>query len=182
MASALRFSILIGAFWCAACSAQAGPTSTVEAQAVKPALGQGTASQNLINAYLVLQAKLAHDDVAGARAGFGSVLAAARVSSLEIAADLRKRIDGAAAAGGAAADIAKQRAAFGSLSAALIAWFAVQANPLSDGLTVAHCPMAFDGKGAKWLQRGEQIRNPYFGTEMLSCGAIDATLGPGKKL
>src|SRR3954452_20952194 len=106
MASAIRYCILIGVL-CAACGAPAGSTSTVEAQPVKPALGQGTASQNLINAYLVLQTKLAQDDVAGARAMFGNVLAAARVSSLEIAADLRKRVDAAAAAGGAAADLAK---------------------------------------------------------------------------
>jgi Cu(I)/Ag(I) efflux system membrane fusion protein len=181
MASAIRRSILIGVL-CAACSAPSGTTSLVEAQAVKPALGQGTASQNLINAYLVLQSKLARDDVPGARATFGNVLAAARASSLEISADLRKRVDVAAAAGGAAPDLAKQRAAFAALSDALLAWLAVQANPLSDGLSVAHCPMAFDGKGAKWLQRGEQIKNPYFGTEMLSCGAIDTTLMPGKKL
>src|SRR4249919_3075087 len=100
MASAIRCSILIGVL-CAACGAPAGTTSSVEAQAVKPALGQGTASQNLINAYLVLQAKLAHDDLAGARTTLGVVLAAARVASLEIAADLRKRVDAAAAAGGA---------------------------------------------------------------------------------
>ncbi len=31
----------------------------------------------------------------------------------------------------------------------------------------AHCPMAFDGTGADWLQSGTKIRNPYYGSMML---------------
>ena len=36
----------------------------------------------------------------------------------------------------------------------------------------AHCPMAFDNKGADCLQSGTKIRNPYYGSMMLECGAI----------
>jgi Cu(I)/Ag(I) efflux system membrane fusion protein len=32
-----------------------------------------------------------------------------------------------------------------------------------------HCPMAFDNKGAYWLQESEDTRNPYFGSSMLQC-------------
>jgi len=32
-----------------------------------------------------------------------------------------------------------------------------------------HCPMAFDNKGAYWLQNHEDTRNPYFGSSMLLC-------------
>jgi Cu(I)/Ag(I) efflux system membrane fusion protein len=32
------------------------------------------------------------------------------------------------------------------------------------------CPMAFDNKGAYWLSSTEDIRNPYFGDQMLKCG------------
>ena len=32
-----------------------------------------------------------------------------------------------------------------------------------------HCPMAFKGRGAIWLQTNDQIRNPYFGATMLKC-------------
>ncbi|PQJ09364.1 hypothetical protein CJD36_019140 [Flavipsychrobacter stenotrophus] len=35
-----------------------------------------------------------------------------------------------------------------------------------------HCPMAFDGKGAFWLSDEVNIRNPYFGDEMLECGEV----------
>lgn len=32
-----------------------------------------------------------------------------------------------------------------------------------------HCPMAFQGRGAIWLQRDTEVKNPYFGTSMLKC-------------
>lgn len=32
-----------------------------------------------------------------------------------------------------------------------------------------HCPMAFNNKGASWLQKDDQTRNPYFGATMLKC-------------
>ncbi len=32
-----------------------------------------------------------------------------------------------------------------------------------------HCPMAFNDKGAYWLQKSEDTRNPYFGASMLIC-------------
>ncbi|VAX38558.1 Probable Co/Zn/Cd efflux system membrane fusion protein [hydrothermal vent metagenome] len=32
-----------------------------------------------------------------------------------------------------------------------------------------HCPMAFGGKGAIWLQKDKKTRNPYYGSNMLEC-------------
>jgi len=32
------------------------------------------------------------------------------------------------------------------------------------------CPMANDGKGANWLSKEETVKNPYYGSQMLSCG------------
>ncbi len=43
---------------------------------------------------------------------------------------------------------------------------------------VAFCPMAFNFEGAKWIQRGTEINNPYFGDQMLRCGDIQSTLSP----
>ena len=34
------------------------------------------------------------------------------------------------------------------------------------------CPMYNDGKGAIWLSETKEIKNPFFGSEMLSCGEI----------
>lgn len=33
-----------------------------------------------------------------------------------------------------------------------------------------YCPMANDGKGANWLSKENEIKNPYYGSAMMSCG------------
>jgi len=38
------------------------------------------------------------------------------------------------------------------------------------------CPMANNDKGAYWLSEIEEIRNPYFGDAMLSCGETKETI------
>lgn len=43
------------------------------------------------------------------------------------------------------------------------------------------CPMAFDNKGASWLQKEEQIKNPYFGASMLVCGVVKEKFTPKGK-
>ncbi|MBC8310546.1 MAG: efflux RND transporter periplasmic adaptor subunit [Phycisphaerales bacterium] len=41
-----------------------------------------------------------------------------------------------------------------------------------------YCPMAFDFRGAFWLQRKDSLVNPYFGAEMLKCGETKKTFKP----
>lgn len=35
-----------------------------------------------------------------------------------------------------------------------------------------NCPMAFNNTGADWLSRSTEIKNPYFGSKMLTCGSV----------
>ncbi len=44
-----------------------------------------------------------------------------------------------------------------------------------------HCPMAFDFRGADWLQSGEEVENPYFGSTMFRCGTLDESFGPASE-
>ncbi len=43
-----------------------------------------------------------------------------------------------------------------------------------DKETIYHqfCPMAFNDAGAYWLSRTTDIKNPYFGKKMLTCGEV----------
>lgn len=38
------------------------------------------------------------------------------------------------------------------------------------------CPMANDNKGGYWLSETEEIKNPYFGDDMLNCGEVKEVL------
>jgi len=39
-----------------------------------------------------------------------------------------------------------------------------------------HCPMANDGKGANWLSKENAVKNPYYGSQMLTCGKTVETI------
>jgi len=39
-----------------------------------------------------------------------------------------------------------------------------------------HCPMFKDSKGAIWLSENKEIKNPYYGSKMISCGEIEETI------
>ncbi len=72
----------------------------------------------------------------------------------------------------APASIDEARSRFETMSEGVIILLREFGPPEGETLNLAHCPMAFDFKGADWVQRGDQIRNPYFGSEMLTCGSI----------
>lgn len=79
---------------------------------------------------------------------------------------------------GSTSDIESARERFEGMSEAVLALQAQFGHKGSETWYVAHCPMAFDNKGADWLQRGEQIRNPYFGSRMFRCGEVRESYAP----
>ncbi|MBW6457885.1 MAG: efflux RND transporter periplasmic adaptor subunit, partial [FCB group bacterium] len=73
-------------------------------------------------------------------------------------------------------DIERSRAAFEYVSNGMIT-LAKAFLPQEGTFYVQHCPMAFNNKGADWISREHDIRNPYFGSSMLTCGDVTDTLG-----
>ncbi len=47
-----------------------------------------------------------------------------------------------------------------------------QLKGLNQKLYVQHCPMADNNKGANWISAEKEIRNPYYGEAMLTCGSV----------
>ncbi|WP_010229981.1 DUF3347 domain-containing protein [Gillisia marina] len=43
-------------------------------------------------------------------------------------------------------------------------------------LYVLHCPMANSNKGAFWLSASSEVKNPYYGSAMLTCGEVKDTI------
>ena len=76
-------------------------------------------------------------------------------------------------------DVEAQRKDFQTLSDHLIE--AVELFGINrDKAYRAYCPMAFGDKGAYWLSEIEDIKNPYFGSAMLTCGENKAVYKKGE--
>jgi len=138
-----------------------------------------------LDALLATQRALAADDWEGARKD--AALAARALDGvtaepgegLDAAwSELRARGAKAAEAVAGDADIEASRAAFEEMAGVGVAMVHRFGHARRAPLIEAFCPMAFDGRGAAWLQEGEAIANPYFGTEMADCGEIRARFPP----
>ncbi|QDV47588.1 Cation efflux system protein CusB precursor [Stieleria neptunia] len=68
-----------------------------------------------------------------------------------------------------ATDLEAMRSAFALLSDELITIQRMFGFHSGSQLFELHCPMAFDGRGATWLQSNDTVRNPYYGGSMLKC-------------
>jgi len=72
---------------------------------------------------------------------------------------------------GGTEDLKEQRKEFTALSSDVIALFK-HVDLEKGSIYVQHCPMANNGDGGDWLSSEKTIRNPYYGDEMLECGAV----------
>lgn len=104
----------------------------------------------------------------------------AKIASAAIEAGA-KNIEGGATIAASAAkisaadDLKAQRTEFSTLSNEFIAL--VKKSGLNSGeLYVDYCPMALNDEGAYWVSNKKEIRNPYFGDEMLECGSVKETI------
>ncbi len=68
-------------------------------------------------------------------------------------------------------DLEKQRSFYVTLNENLIALI-TNVTSFKNTLYIQKCPMANSNKGAVWLSTEKEIRNPYFGDEMLKCGSV----------
>jgi len=139
--------------------------------------------ESLWKAYQDEHAALAGDDLDGARAahrGLTEALGGIDMSLLDQPAHMAwmkysANLEKAAAEADGVDDIEALRKSFALLSEEMrstLATFGV--SPV----VILHCPMAFNSRGASWLQADEAVRNPYFGAAMLKCGDVTGTL-PG---
>jgi Cu(I)/Ag(I) efflux system membrane fusion protein len=74
-------------------------------------------------------------------------------------------------------DIKSQREEFYLLSQQMTEVARRFGSALQGPVYLLHCPMAFDNKGAGWLQLDDQTLNPYFGAQMLQCGGVEEVIG-----
>jgi len=131
----------------------------------------------LFSAYLQIQRMLASDDVNGtskAIEAMQTAFAAVDDRSLDgptkqLWAKEQQQLEHIIKRIVAAQDIASARSEFALLSEELLVVVQRFAVTSLGDIYELHCPMAFDGRGATWLQNNDQPENPYFGASMLTC-------------
>ena len=167
--TSIRFSLVLGLLvacgGASACQAKDDPGSkqpaasavTLESPAASP--GASPASTGgLLDAYEAVRVKLANDQLPGDSAD-QLARRATEAGATEVYA--------AAAKLQSIQEIEAARKQFGEVSRELVERW--KKAPPPDTLHVYECPMA-QGYG-KWLQKEEQMANPYMGQRMLECGS-----------
>ncbi|SDI53908.1 efflux RND transporter periplasmic adaptor subunit [Winogradskyella thalassocola] len=84
--------------------------------------------------------------------------------------DIEKKIKADATSLSKSSKIEDQRRYFKSLSSHLTN--AIEVFGINEKVYHQFCPMGDDNKGAYWLSKEENVVNPYFGGEMLTCGEV----------
>ena len=117
--------------------------------------------KSALDHYLSIQADLAKDSIQGLDAEANVIAKLAGGDEMK-APEIAKEAETLAQA----RDLATAREAFKPLSASLIKYLA--GHKISGSYHEAYCPMV----NASWLQTGLNVRNPYLGSQMLTCGEL----------
>lgn len=137
--------------------------------------------------YLSLQYALSHDQFAPVKQHARELeQASAKVNRSEIEEraaqewqSLSKSLTASARELAASADMEAARLSFDGLSRHMIVLARRFGRAGGETLYLYHCPMAFDWRGADWLQGAEDLENPYFGAAMFKCGTLEGTIPGG---
>ena len=128
---------------------------------VAHSLNAADAAASMIDHAVAIQVSLSHDKMDGVAANATGLSS----DAASLGKPAEKIVAGAMALQ-KAKTIAEARDAFGKMSDALVAHLDAQKRKPANGVRVAYCPMA----RKPWLQKGEAIQNPYYGSQMLGCG------------
>lgn len=63
------------------------------------------------------------------------------------------------------------RKSFNEISESIIN-MEIRFKPNNETLYVLHCPMANNNKGGDWISASKEVKNPYYGKAMLTCGEV----------
>ena len=137
----------------AACS-QAATTATPPAKEMPSAV---------IDPYLRIADALASDSIEGVTSNAGQVATAATALGA-----LAFKIDTSAAQLTSAGGLDDAREKFAALSEAIDAYMTNLHLTPPEGVRVAFCPMVMK----PWMQNDGTLRNPYYGSQMLTCGSF----------
>ena len=158
-----------------------------EAKTIQPTfinLDAGVSShvKSLFDHYIHVKTALVNSNTAEAKKGADAILQVLKSFDRSLLSTQHKEaydknmsgIKSAAEGISNSSEIAKQREHFAQLSTSAYEL----AKSFGAGKTLYHdyCPMAFNNKGAMWLSEQKEIKNPYYGEEMMECGTVEEVI------
>lgn len=160
-----------------------GATTPPAGGAVLPESAKGSLDR-VFDAYFAMHAALSRDQLDPAKETAKSLLEAVTAFNETALPDalarqwrpLEPALRTSAEGVRAATTLPATRAAFEGVSNAMIAVAGRFGAGTRGRMLVYHCPMAFDNRGARWLQEKEGTENPYFGSAMFTCGVLKETI------
>lgn len=186
------FGIAIFAITLAACNNSSNTSNESQSKSDTPQVKteikndeiKGTASiNNIVSSYLQLKNALANDNgSAAASAGktimeavdkidTSSLTAAQKKSFEDVADDIKVNAEHCSTNGN---KIDHQREHFEMLSQDM--YDLVKVFGGGQTLYYDHCPMYNNNKGANWISETKEIKNPYLGKKMPTCGSVKEEL------
>lgn len=157
-------------------AARATPPAPTTAPADAAAPLEVPHTDDIVAAYLVLARQLGEKQKADAPLDAEKLIDVASMASHhaqgEAAAIAAKVAEAATALRGQ--PLAEQRKKFGMLGDAVIALVkrSAPSPKATPALYILHCPMAFDDIGGNWLQDHDDVANPFYATQMKTCGEV----------
>jgi hypothetical protein len=144
------------------------------------AFSQGSPISGLLSKYYNIKNALVANDAANAAkeaADFTALAKGVNITALaageqQVFKSIQDKLVADASTIAGSKDLTKQRTSFQTLSANIITLS--KATKVNNPVYVAYCPM----KRAYWLSAEQGIKNPYYGTAMLTCGSVTETIKP----
>ncbi|WP_452600752.1 efflux RND transporter periplasmic adaptor subunit [Pontimicrobium sp. MEBiC06410] len=133
--------------------------------------------------YILLKDALVNDDANGSQLVGKQINQSLKKVDMKLLSDekahnhwmtIQKELKASANAIENSLEITTQRGHFKHLSAHMIS--SVKLFGINQKVYSEFCPMADNNKGAYWLSLEKEIRNPYYGEAMLTCGEVKATI------
>jgi hypothetical protein len=127
-----------------------------------------TMPASIMEPYLAIQEALAQDSTDQIKANAGNIATAATALGAPAMKIDTSALQLAGSVDAEQPDLKVVRDRFGALSDAVDTYMTGLKLKAPEGVKTAWCPMA----KKPWLQRGDEIANPYYGRDMPTCGSF----------
>ncbi|WP_423149537.1 DUF3347 domain-containing protein [Rubrolithibacter danxiaensis] len=151
-------------------SASSDKDSATVTRTVGPSVKLKDENKNVLyHQYLTLKnALVASDSSKAGKAGEEMIATLKNIEGCENTAKIARQI-------AETTDIGIQRERFITLNSDILTLFKA-ADIQTGSIFIQYCPMANQGNGAYWMASESEIRNPYYGNDMLTCGEVKQEL------